>query len=332
MATIRKKGDLQWHVQVRKKGFPTATKTFETRAEAEAWAAVIESEMVRGVFVDRSEAEATTLYSALDRYKREISAEKKSAKAEGYRIEQLKAHALALRSLASLTSSDFAKYRDERLKAVSPATTRLDLALLSNLFTVASKEWNLGIANPVAGIRLPKLKNARDRRLEGDEETRLMVELEKSRNIYLKPLVQLALETGARMGELRALEWRHINFEKSQAKLFDTKNGEDRIIPLSARAKAILSDLKSAKVQSINPLIFPTSKDAISHSFASACARAEIEDLKFHDLRHEAVSRLFEKDLNMMEVASVSGHKTLSMLKRYTHLNAERIAAKLSAT
>jgi len=328
MATFTKRGDLQWQAKVRRKGYPTKTMTFDTHDDAKLWAATIESQMGRGLFQDLSEAERTTIYDALDRYKREISAHKKSMKAEEYRIGQLQQTDVAKHTLASAKSSVFAKYRDERLKEVSAATVRLDLALFSHLYTIANKEWQMGIpSNPVMGIRMPKIKNARDRRFQGDEEKRLMASLDDCKNKWVKPIVQMAIETGARMGELRKLEWQHVDLKNCTATAFDTKNGDDRVIPLSPRARAVLKALPRTDDQE---LVFPISKDSVSHAFSNACVRAEIKDFKFHDLRHEAVSRLFEADLNIMEVASVSGHKTVGMLKRYTHMHARKIADKLS--
>lgn len=122
MASILERGPNQYQVVIRRKNHPTQTKTFETRREAKAWANVIESEMARGVFTDRTEAEQTTLGEALERYKREITVNKRSPRAEEKRIAVWLRHPLAMRSLASLRGSDFAQYRDARLKAVSATT------------------------------------------------------------------------------------------------------------------------------------------------------------------------------------------------------------------
>ena len=351
MATIRRKGDMQWHCQIRKKGFPSQTRTFNTRAEAEAWAKLTEAEMIRGVFVSRAEAEATTLADALDRYKREFTIHKKSAFSEGKKIDAWKRHKLASRFLASLRPTDFAAYRDERLDAGKKASTvRLELAVISHLFTVAAKEWGMPLQNPVQNIRKPRLDNARDRRLSEEEERYLLAAIDNPgsgagirRNVWVGPMVRLALETSMRRGELLSLEWKRIDLERCFAVLPDTKNGEGRAVPLSSRAVAILNGIP----RSIGGKVFPTTANAFRISFDRALKRAKknyiedcknadkepekvfLEDLHFHDTRHEATSRLFEKGLNQIEAASVTGHKTLQMLKRYTHLNAEKLAKKL---
>ena len=157
---------------------PTQTKTFETKAEAEAWVSIIESEMTRGVFVSRKEAENTTLSEALDRYEQEIIPAKKGAKQESMRTRIWKRSFLLNRSLASIQGKDIAKYRDSRLngdskigvKPVGPNTVRHELALLSHVFTIANKEWGLtGLINPVSQIRSPKPPQGRDRRLKHGE-------------------------------------------------------------------------------------------------------------------------------------------------------------------
>jgi integrase len=327
MATIREIPSGYWQAIIRKKGYPAKSKSFEKRKDAENWATVTESKMIVGDYIDKTAAQATTLYDALDRYKKEISVHKKSKIQEEYRIDGLKKTFIAKFTLASLKSTDLAKYRDERLKEVSAATTKLDLALISNLFTVARKEWNLGVANPVADIRLPKVANARDRRFKNGEEKKVMDALDNCKNKHVKPLVQLALETGCRMGELRTLLWENIDLKKAIATAKGTKyKDEDRVIPLSKAAVAIFKLIPKDE-DSVS--VFDTTKDAVSHAFTNACERAEVLNFHFHDLRHEAVSRLFEKGLSIMEVASISGHKTLSMLKRYTHLNAQNLAKKL---
>jgi len=135
----------------------------------------------------------------------------------------------------------------------------------------------------------------------------------------------LLTETAMRRGELSKLRWEQIDFKNSVARLIDTKNGEDREIPLSSRAISALKSLPrrfDGKVVGMTP-------DAITRAFKRSCDRAGIEDARIHDLRHEGVSRLFEAGLDLMEVASVSGHKTLGQLKRYTHLKAADLAKKL---
>ncbi len=339
MATIRKRGDSQWEAQVRKKGFNHVNKTFNTKTEAQNWARIIESEMVRGVFTDRSEAEATSLLEALDRYEREVSILKDGHEQEKYRIGIWRADSLAKRSLASLRSADFAKWRDNRLKQSAPSTVRKDLAVISHLFTIAIKEWGFAVINPIKNIRLPKEDNSRERIFERDEETRLMAALADSgagqrANHSMKPLVELAIETAARQSELLALKWTDIDLIKAVARIRGqeradgksrTKNGDKfRDVPLSSKARMVLSTLP----RSMGGYVFPTSVSAVKQAFVRACERAGIENFHFHDLRHEATTRLAEK-LAMHELMKVTGHKDTRMLARYYHPRAEDLAKKL---
>lgn len=188
MACIRKRGDYQWQAEIRKKGFTPVSKTFNTRPEAENWAKATETDMKRGVFVDRSEAEATTLLSALDRYEKEVSIRKDGHAQEKVRIRSWKSDSLAKRSMASLRGADFAKWRDNRLCSVSPSTVQKDLAIISHLFNTAAKEWGLAVINPIANIKVPTEDNSRERRLETDEEKKILKEL--------KPIISTGVQSG----------------------------------------------------------------------------------------------------------------------------------------
>lgn len=330
MASIRKRGDFQFFAEIRRQSHPPQRKTFNTKSEAEAWAREIESEMDRGVFASRAEAESTTLHDALERYEHEISSQKKGHSQEKYRIGSWQAHALARRYLASLRGADFAKYRDERLAdGVSAATVRLDLALISHVFTIAAKEWGISVENPVKNMRQPRANNARERRLVDGEEAALLAAIDAApagsrSNHWLKPIVIIALETAMRQGEILALLWENVDLSRRVAHLPDTKNGTSRDIPLSSRAITTLSTLP----RSIDGQVFPTTDSALKQSWSRAVKRAEIEGLHFHDLRHEATSRLAER-LALHELMKVTGHKDMRMLARYYHPRAEDLAKKL---
>ena len=326
MATIESRGAYQWRVKIRRRGYPIQTRTFETKAAAERYAREIESEMDRGVFVSRTEAENTTLSELLNRYLEEVTAKKKGAHAESYRIRALLRHSLAFRIVATIRGSDIAAYRDERLATVTPPTVKRELVILGHLFETARKEWGIHVDNPVRMVRPPASAKPRERRLQGKEEEKLLKACGKARNPYLAPIVRLAIETGMRRSELVKLHWEHVDIKRRTAHLPDTKNNEPRTVPLSTAAVQALKALPRA----INGQVFPgITTEAVKLAFARAIARAGIEGLRFHDLRHEATSRLFERGLNIMEVSAITGHKDLSMLKRYTHLRAEDLAKKL---
>jgi integrase len=335
MASIRKRGNT-WQARVIRKGYPEQNKSFPTKADAERWSRQIENEMDRAVFVSREEAEKYTLGEVLERYKGEVVPNKKGAAEEALRIECMVKCSIAKYKMASLTSVLVAQYRDHRLAKVSGGTVNRELTIISAAINHARREWGVHVENPVALVARAKANAARERRFKDDEEERLLAALEvQPRNaqgrfqgmqcIWVKPLVILAIETGMRRGELLNLEWRYVDLKRRVLYLPSTKNGEGRGIPLSRKAVAVLTELPRA----IDGRVFPITADALKKSFARACERAGLVDFHFHDLRHEAISRLFEKGLSLPEVATISGHKTWEMLKRYTHLQAERLVSKL---
>lgn len=326
MATFERRAKT-WRAKIRRKGYPIQTMSFDTKAAAETWARQVESELDRGVVVSHAEAARTSLREALERYAREVTVHKKGASQETQRIEHWKRQALAGRALSSIRGADIATYRDGRIgQGASGNTVRLELALLSHLYTVASQEWGMeALPNPVRHVRKPKVNAGRDRRLEEGEEKRLLAAATKSKTSWLKPIVEIAIETAMRQGELLKLKWADVDLKARIARLRDTKSGDSRSVPLSKRATEILK----AMPRSLDGRVFPLSQSTLEHAFRDACDEAKLANLRFHDLRHEATSRLFEKDLDHMEVAAITGHKTLAMLKRYTHLRAKNLVEKL---
>ena len=326
MALIEKRGNLQWRARIRKNGFPQQSKTFNSRKDAEDWAKVVESEMIRGTFIARTESERTTFSDLVDRYLREITPSKKNWKSETEIMHKIR-EKFGKYALVAIQSKDIAEYRDELLQKKRAASTVCHyLNAISVVIDTALKEWGYVLpANPVRNVRRPSQPSGRDRRLSPEEENALLEECKKSSNPWLEPVVILASETALRQGEIFRLTWEHVNLKKRIAHIPETKNGEARTIPLSTRAAAVLDALP----RSIDGRVIQARQDALRKCFERAVVKADIENLRFHDLRHEATSRLFEKGLNPMEAATVTGHKTLSMLKRYTHLRAEDLAKKL---
>lgn len=325
MPTIRKKAERQWHVQIRKKGYPAQTRTFSTRADAERWAKIIESEMERGVFVSRTEAEATLVRTVLERYEAEILPTKKGFQPDKSRIKTLNLEFGEYR-LAALTASQIAKFRDKRLQIVGSQSVIHELNLLNRVLRAATIDWGIALPNgiPTAQVRKPVKPRGRNRRIAPSEITSI---LGASESKELRTIVLLAVETAMRRGELAALSWKNIDLDQRTAHLPQTKTDEPRTVPLSSIAIDALRSLPEPHVGNV----FSLRPESISQAFERACEphRANLKDVRFHDLRHEATSRLFELGLNLMEVAAITGHKSLDMLKRYTHLRAEDLAKKL---
>ncbi|MCX7898417.1 MAG: site-specific integrase [Rhodocyclaceae bacterium] len=318
------------------------SKTFARRADAEAWARQQEAEMDRGAWRDRTSADATTLHALLERYLKDVVPEKRGAETERLRIKTLMRDPIALYKLSALNPLVLADWRDRRLAAgCKGATVNRELNIVSAVINWARRELMFAIENPVACIRRPAPSKPRERRLEPDEEARLLAALEDhdgaseredgkryrqgTRNPWIKPLVLFALETAMRRGELLSLRWEHVDLRRRTAHLPETKNGEARTVPLSSRAVAVLESLP----RSLDGRVFPVTANALKLAWVRATKRAGLEDLHFHDLRHEATSRLAEKLPNVVELSAVTGHKDLRMLKRYYHPRAEDLARKL---
>jgi integrase len=329
MATYRKRND-KWQARVQRTGQRSIAKTFNIKADAIKWSRNVESQLDLGTFAPKETM--PRLRPMLERYVTEVTPTKKGESQERYRAAQLMKTKLADLFIEKITSEVVAKYRDQRLTEVSNNTVRLELAFLSVVFEQSRKEWGLAVSNPVRQIRMPKPGKPRTRRLEAGEEEALLTACAASGAHYLHSFVVLAIETGMRFGELAGVLWNHVDLEKRTVYLPDTKNGQARIVPLSTRAVAALQILPIA----ISGRLFTAKPGSIRSAFLIAVQKAKacspegmLKNLRFHDLRHEAVTRLFEKGLNPIEVGMVSGHKTLSMLQRYTHLRSEELVAKL---
>ena len=341
MASIVQRASGLWQAKVRKAGAKPVSRTFATKLQAREWAAAQEADIARGDWRDLRIARRMTVTQLLNRYESDVLPGKKSRHVAKYHVARFRED-LGHLVLTALTGAALAEWRDARLRCVAAATVNRELSTLGGVLTWARKDLGLPIEHVVSAIRRPSQGRARDRRLDAGEELRLLKALKDhagevrgakragayrvgSRNAWMLPLVQLAVETAMRQGELLALRWEHVDLRDRTAYLEDTKNGEARTVPLSSRAVAVLKGLPRPS----DERVFPISAQAVQLAWKRACRRAGIEGLHFHDLRHEAASRLGEKLSNVLELAAVTGHKDLRMLKRYYHPRATDLAKKL---
>lgn len=270
---------------------------------------------------------------ALARYCNTVSRFKKGHHQEVFRMNVLSRATFAGRPLNEISAADIAAYRDDRLaqisprtgKTLSPDTVRLEMALMSDMFDVACNEWGACRNNPVARVRRPRPSRGRERRLHPFEERKLL-----RGAVHINPqmpvIIILAIETAMRQGELLSLCWENINLSTGVAHLPDTKNGPPRDVPLSRRARRALQEWG---VRACGP-VFSYTSNGVKSAWRRLMQRTQITGLRFHDLRHEAISRLVELGtLDILEVAAISGHRSLTMLRRYTHLKAHRLVSKL---
>ena len=297
--------------------------------------------MVRGVYLSRAPSEKLTVAGALKRYMEEVSVTKKATtqRSERSTAQHLEAF-FGKYSMAAVSADLVAKYRDERLAAgKSNNTVRIELAMLGHLFRTAIQEWGIGLTfNPVANVRKPSPGPGRNRRLNLDEQQRLFAAADGHSNPMLGWIVRLAVETGMRSSEITGLRRSQIDLQRRVVGLTDTKNGSARLVPLTRVAVGILQLAIDNPVRPLDTdLVFFGEPGRSSHRkpyvfqklWTRITSEVGLSDLHFHDLRHEAVSRLVEAGLSDQEVAAISGHKSMQMLKRYTHLRAEDLVTKL---
>ena len=215
-----------------------------------------------------------------------------------------------------IKSQQIGLFRDELIHQHKSANTiRLYLAILSHLFTIAKTEWGFdNLINPILKIRRPRLPQSRDTRLS-DNDIHLISR--KSQSKLLPLLIHLALDTAMRVSEIVNLKVTDCDFKERMITVRNTKNYHDRCIPMTKKVYKILMHQQRLQTEKF----FHITAHGVSIAFYRACKRAGIPNASFHTLRHEAISRLFEKGLQYMDIATISGHKSLSMLQRYTHLN-----------
>lgn len=343
MATIRKKGDYQWHVQIRRKkrglGEVKATQTFTTKADAEEWAREIEREIDRGIYVSRVEAESTTLTEACDRYEQEVLPGLKGKAADASRLKTIKAE-LGRSPLSAINSTTLAKFRDARSKVVSNQSVIHELGLINRVLKTCVLDWGIALPGGIPQVRKPAKPRGRDRRVEQGEVDEI---ISASESQELGVIVGVAIETAMRRGEIATLERDSVNLKSSIIQLTETKNGDSRKVPMSPKANELLSGIPAR----LDGKVFGMQPDSISQAFDRAVRRARklyverckeegktpakgwLVDLHFHDLRHEATSRLAEQVSNIIELATITGHRDLQMLKRYYHPKVEDLVKKL---
>jgi integrase len=277
---------------------------------------------------------APLVSAALQTYYQRVSLLKKGFAQEKYRIDQISRSFLGAKRVRNVTSVDIATYRDMRLAEINPrtgrtiatSTVRLELSLLSNFFAIAIIEWGIADDNPVTRVRKPKPPPGRDRRLTAREDRQILRYAHAHSNSQLYSIVVLALETAMRQGEILAMRWEFVNLKSRVVRLPETKNGSKRDVPLSIAARDALVRLGTQS----SGRVFAYTAAGIKSTWKFMVNKLGIEDLHFHDLRHEAISRLFELGtMDIMEISAISGHKSLAMLKRYTHLRAQRLVRKL---
>ena len=324
MATYRKRNS-KWQAIIRHKNIGTVTRSFKSRSHAIKWVHEQEN-IIEAGYYGLLKPDSVMLGELLSRYCKEITEGKRSANTEARRLNRLIKDPISTLTLDKLSSSAIAAFRDRRLSD-GTRTTHYDLTLIRHCLKIATHEWGLMLSsNPVDFIKMPPASKPRQRRLNKGEYERLEQASRQTINPHILPIIVFAIETGMRRGEILGLTWGNISLKQQLAYLPLTKNGTSREVPLSIKAVDVLKDQRSRQD---TPTPFPVNANAFRLAWERLRKRADLCDLRFHDLRHEAISRFFEMGLSIPEVALISGHKDAKMLFRYTHLKASNLVTKL---
>jgi integrase len=314
MASIRKKNN-RWQVQVRSRTYGSISKTFHKKADAEKWGIMQEALMQSGQW-EKPSVCGLTIGDMIEEYAKRVTPQKRGKDTEVRRLRRL----LGEKHLMSIYLKEahppiFAGFRDRRL-GDGVRACQYDLVLLRHAWNIARVEWGWPLGdNPLSLIRMPKNNPPRERRLRLGEYEALRDASRDSRAWYLWPIVDIAIETAMRRGEILGLKWTNIDWSKQRALLPITKNGRSRWVPLSQLA---LEHFEQAPRSAIR--VFPITDVAFRQAWDRLRKRAGITDLTFHDLRHESLSRKFDSGMTIPQVMSISGHRTASQLFRYVQL------------
>lgn len=343
MAYIQKRvhvsGRISYRVRIRINGSPDMSETFPTKREAKDWALKMEAEIRQGRYFGKTKYKEHTFEDLFHRFvEKELSQKPQSSKKLKQQLLWWKKH-LKDYYLCHITASMISELKDKLLEEVTPrktlrsySTANRYLAALSGIFRVAVKEWNWMKENPLTNISRFKEGKPRDRFLTIEEIERLLAVCKNSKSPHLYPVTLFALSTGARKGEILNLKWKDLDVERQTVVFRETKNGETRTIPLTPLlVNCILEEKKKRTV--LSEYVFPSlqgnSSADIRTAWERAVKEANLNNLCFHVLRHTAASHLAMGGASTLEVGAILGHKTLAMVKRYSHLSVASTAKVL---
>ena len=332
-----KNGKKVYRVRVRLKGQPTERATFDRLTDARKWAGSIESSIREGRHFKTAEAKKHTLGEIVDRYLRDVlPAKSDSMQRDQWTQLSWWKDKIGNHLLSDVSPPLIAEHRDLLLREIgmrgkkrSPASVARHMAALSHAYTIAIKEWGWTDDNPLRKVQKPKEPRGRVRFLSDEEREKLLESCKNSEEPALYAIVVLALSTGARKAEILNLTWADVDLKRKVSVLHQTKNDERRALPLAGLALVCVQDL--AEFRRIDTrLLFPDKSGKkpilIRAPWQKALKEAGIEDFRFHDLRHSAASYLAMSGASLAEIAEVLGHKTLQMVKRYSHLSEQHTA------
>ncbi len=322
---FRRKKNGKWLFEINKKGYPRLSKGFDDLRTGKKWASKIEHEIETGQFEDLTKASKTTMRALLEKYRDEITVDKKGHREESAKINLLIRNDISSHTITSLKAHHLYKFKKESDKVRAPATTNKYLHMLQNVWNTAKKVWGITMPpyNPFELVTMHKVDNARDRVLTTDEYSKLLVACSEGNMPVLRDIVIFAYETGARQGEILKLKRSDVDFDKRLCTFLDTKNGEDRTIPLTDAAIEIL------KRHRFGDILFNLLPRRLRKHFTIACRRAAITNFRFHDLRACFCTNALLSGMTIPEVSVLSGHKDWKQLQRYTRIKPKDLSTKV---
>lgn len=308
MATIRRRNN-RYQVQIRRFGTKPLTKTFSLKADAERWARQTEVMADRGI-TGSEICGKTLLKELLHRYLERHAPYLKSKK-QTESLVRLMIVRLGYLPVANITNPLLAQYRDKRMLEVSSQTVKHEINIVRRVIKLAAEEWGLTLTHGVPSIRMPKQTQGRERRVSDAELSSIYNYLTPT----MRLAVRIALETGMRRGEIAKIKSEDLMFKRNVIVVPETKNGKPRTVPVCDQTLADLNHyLNKSEGQ------FNVRPDSLTQAFNRAACKSSLIDIRFHDLRHEAVTRMFESGMSVPRVSLISGHSDYRMLARYTHI------------
>jgi integrase len=328
-----------YRARITRQGQSTISKSFKNECDALKWVRQVEVQLELGIYQEQTKKrlikQDISFTEAAGRYISTHVVHKLNHRTEAG-ILSLISKRWESRKLSSIQKQDVLILKEDLLKSGRAASTvNHYINAISRLFQVAVNEWEFKLNNPTAGIKRMTEPQGRMKRLLPEPEQILLTYSSEASTLPLSSIIVIAIETGMRSAEILSMRWEDVDFSNRRVLLRHTKNGESRSVPLTSRARDKLLNLSS---NHDSELVFPYCRWQVRTQFVKAVNKAKLthkgvqnpfNDLRFHDLRHEALSRLSDKGLNVIELAHISGHKTLSMLRRYTHPNHEALLNKI---
>src|SRR6056300_887301 len=317
----------RWLFEIQKIGYPRLSKSFEDLRIGKKWARKIENAIELGSYEDLTLASKTTIKSLLIKYRDEITLNKKGFREETSKLNLLIKNEIAAHTITQLKAHHLYKLKKEFSETRAPATVNKYIHMLHNVWNTAKRVWGITLPayNPFELVQLEKVDNARDRVLSKEEYSKLIEACEQSYLPIIKDIVIFAYETGARQGEILKLKRNDIDFQNNLCTLRDTKNGDDRTIPLTTKALEILQKHR------FGLLVFSgLLARRLRKHFTIACKIANIKDFRFHDLRACFCTNALLSGMSIPEVATISGHKDWKQLKRYSRIKPKDLLKKIN--